>query len=380
MTKYPRGHRRFIAVLIKETREIWRDPYTLLMAIVLPLIMLFLFAYATNLDVEDIPLAIYDQDQSRASRDYVRQFTTAGDKFHIHSQVWSDNELERLMDNDTVEVGLIIPPGFGEALQAGRSATVQIWVDGSFSPTAEVAISYVTAFNQVYSAKQVADRTGVQTFKPAIVVEPRVWYNPALKYINFVVPGLFAVILLAFPPLLSALSVVREKEQGSIQQIFVAPIRPAELILGKLIPYGVIAFVEMLTIFVVGIGWFRVPFEGSLLLLLAAALVYVFGAVSIGLLISTLTSSQVAASLAAMVLTMMPALVFSGFIYPIFNMPRLMQWYTYLFPARHFTGIARSIALKGVGLATLWPQIGLMLAYVLVIFIIASLRFKKKVG
>ncbi|MCL4294300.1 MAG: ABC transporter permease [Anaerolineae bacterium] len=369
----------FIAILIKETREIWRDPYTLLMAIILPLIMLFLFAYATNLDVEDVPLAVYDQDQTRASREYVRQFTTAGDKFHVHRWVWSQAELERLMDSDTVEVGLVIPPGFGEALQTGRPATVQTWVDGSFPPTANVAIGYVTAFNQVYSARQVAAWLG-QGYQPALMIEPRVWYNPGLKYINFVVPGLFAVILLAFPPLLSALAVVREKEQGSIHQIFVSPIRPAELILGKLIPYGVIAFVEMAIIFAVGIGWFRVPFTGSLTLLLVAALIYVFGTVSIGLLISTLTNSQVAAALAAIVLTVMPALLFSGFIFPIFNMPLVSQGFTHLFPARHFVEIGRSISLKGVGLATLWPQLGWMLAYVLVIFSLASLRFKKKMG
>jgi ABC-2 type transport system permease protein len=370
--------RRFIAVLIKETREIWRDPYTLGMAIVLPLIMLFLFAYATNMDVEDLPLAVYDQDQTRASRDYVTQLTTS-DQFHLHSQVWSEAELKRLMDRDAVKVGLIIPPGFGEALQASRPATVQTWVDGSFSPTAKVAIGYVTAFNQVYSARQVAALVG-QTFKPAIVVEPRAWYNPDLKSINFIVPGLFAVILLAFPPLLSALAVVREKEQGSIQQIFVSPIRPAEFILGKLIPYGVLAFVEMLTIFVVGIGWFRVPFKGDVTLLLVASLIYVLGAVGIGLLVSTVTNSQVAASLAALVLTMMPALIFSGFFYPIFNMPSVMQGFTHLFPARYFVVIARSIGLKGVELETLWPQMGLMLAYVLVVFTLASLRFKKKVG
>lgn len=370
--------KRFIAILIKETREIWRDPYTLLMAIILPLIMLFLFAYSTNLDVENVTLAVYDQDRTRASRAYISQFTT-GDQFHLHSQVRSQEELERLMDSDTVEAGLIIPPGFGKMLGAGRPAMVQTWVDGSFPPTANVVLGYVTAFNQVYSARQIAAGAG-RVFKPAIVVEPRVWYNPGLKSVNFIVPGLFAVILLAFPPLLSALAVVREKEQGSIQQIFISPIRPAELILGKLIPYGVIAFIEMVIIFTVGIAWFRVPFEGNLTLLLVASLVYVFGAVSIGLLISTLTNSQVAAMLAAIVLTMMPALIFSGFIYPIFNMPRVMQWYTYLFPARHFTGIARSIALKGVGLEALWPQMGLMLAYVLPVFIIASLRFKKKVG
>jgi ABC-2 type transport system permease protein len=370
--------KRFVAVLIKETREIWRDPYTLGMAIFLPLAMLFLFAYATNFDVQDMPLAVYDQDGSAASRDYVMQLT-AGDEFHLYSQVWSYAALERLMDSDAVEVGLIIPPGFGKALDSGRPATVQTWVDGSFPPTANVAIGYVAAFNQAYNARQVAARSGA-AFRPAIAVESRVWYNPGLKSVNFIVPGLFAVILLSFPPLLSALAVVREKEQGSIQQIFVSPIRPAELILGKLIPYGVIAFLEMVIIFTVGIGWFRVPFEGSLALLVVASLIYVFGAVSIGLLISTLTASQVAAMLAAIVLTMMPALIFSGFIYPIFNMPRLMQWYTYLFPARHFVDIARSVALKGAGLGTLWPQVGLMLAYVLAIFGIASLRFKKKVG
>ncbi len=370
--------RRFIAVLIKEVREIWRDPYTLSMAIALPLIFLFLFAYATNLDVGDLPLAVYDQDQTRASRDYVTQLTT-GDQFHLHSQVWSEAELKRLMDRDAVQVGLIIPPGFGETLQAGRPAMVQTWLDGSFPPTAEVATGYVTAFNQVYSARQVAALTG-QAFRPAIVVEPRVWYNPDLKSVNFVVPGLYAVILLAFPPLLSALTVVREKEQGSIQQIFVSPIRPAEFILGKLIPYGVIAFVEMLTIFVVGIGWFRVPFRGDLALLLVAALIYVLGAVGFGLLISTLTSSQLAASLAALVLTMMPALIFSGFFYPIFNMPSVVQRVTHLFPARYFVVIARGIGLKGVDLETLWPELRWMLAYTLVVFALASLRFKKKVG
>jgi ABC-2 type transport system permease protein len=369
--------KRFVAVLIKETREIWRDPYTLGMAIGLPLIMLLLFAYATDLDVRNVPLAIYDQDRTPASREYVMQFT-AGDKFQVHSWVQSYHELERLMDSDAVEIGLIIPPGFGEALEGGRPATVQTWVDGSFPPTANIAIGYVRAINQAYSARQVAALAG-GVLEPAIIVEPRVWYNPGLKSINFVVPGLFAVILLAFPPLLSALAVVREKERGSVQQIFVSPTRPAELILGKLIPYGVIAFVEMLVILAMGIGWFRVPFAGSLPLLLAASLIYVLGAVSIGLLVSTVTKSQVAAMLAAIVLTMMPALIFSGFIYPIFNMPKIMQWYSYLFPARHFVGIARSIVLKGVGLDILWPQLGLMLAYVLAIFSIASLRFKKKV-
>lgn len=370
--------KRFIAVLVKETREIWRDPYTLGMAIILPLVMLFLFAYAMNLDVENLPLAVYDQDQTRASRDYVTQLTTS-DKFHLHSQVWSQDDLKQLMDRNTVKVGLIIPPGFGEALQAGRPATVQTWLDGTFPPTAKVVMGYVTAFNQVYSARRVAAVAG-QTFRPAIAVEPRAWYNPGLKSINFIVPGLYAVILLAFPPLLSALAVVREKERGSIQQIFVSPTRPAEFILGKLIPYAGLAFIEMLTIFGVGLAWFQVPFRGDLILLLVASLIYVLGAVSIGLLISTLTRSQVAASLAAIALTMMPSLIYSDFFYPIYNMPGVRQGVTHLWTARHFVAISRSVSLKGVGLENLWTELGLMLAYILAVFILASLRFKKKVG
>ncbi len=274
---------------------------------------------------------------------------------------------------------MIIPPGFGEALEASRPATVQSWLDGSFTPNAVVATGYLTAFNQVYSAKRIAALTG-RTWRPAIAAEPRVWYNPGLKSVNFVVPGLYAVILLAFPPLLSALTVVREKERGSIQQIFVSPTRPAEFILGKLVPYAVIAFGEVLTILAVGLGWFRVPFRGDLILMLVASLIYVFGAVSIGLLISTLTKSQVAASLAALAATMMPALVFSGFFYPIFNMPGVMQGFTHLFPARHFVSVSRSIGLKGVGLEYLWTELALMLAYVLAVFTLASLLFKKKVG
>ena len=370
--------RRFVAILIKEMREIWRDPYTLGMAIALPLIMLFLFSYSMNMDVENLPLAVYDQDQTRASRDYVAQLTT-GDKFRLHSQVWSEAELKRLMDRNAVKVGLIIPPGFNQALQAGRPATVQTWLDGSFTPMAQVATGYLTAFNQVYSAKRIAALTG-RTWRPAIVAEPRVWYNPGLKSVNFVVPGLYAVILLAFPPLLSALTVVREKERGSIQQIFVSPTRPAEFILGKLIPYAVIAFGEVLTILAVGLGWFRVPFKGDLILMLVASLIYVLGAVSIGLLISTLTKSQVTASLAALAATMMPALVFSGFFYPISNMPGVMQGFTHLFPARHFIAVSRSISLKGVGLDYLQTELALMLAYVLAVFTLASLLFKKKVG
>jgi ABC-2 type transport system permease protein len=370
--------RRFSAVLIKEMREIWRDPYTLGMAIALPLIMLFLVSYSMNMDVENLPLAVYDQDQTRASRDYVTQLTTS-DKFRLHSQVWSEAELKRLMDRDAVKVGLIIPPGFNQTLQAGRPATVQTWLDGSFTPNAVVATGYLTAFNQVYSAKRIAALTG-RTWRPAIAAEPRVWYNPGLRSVNFVVPGLYAVILLAFPPLLSALTVVREKERGSIQQIFVSPTRPAEFILGKLVPYAVIAFGEVLTILAVGLGWFRVPFRGNLVLMLVASLIYVFGAVSIGLLISTLTKNQVAASLAALAATMMPALVFSGFFYPIFNMPGVMQGFTHLFPARHFVTVSRSIGLKGVGLEYLWKELALMLAYVLAVFTLASLLFKKKVG
>ncbi|MBI5627365.1 MAG: ABC transporter permease, partial [Candidatus Rokubacteria bacterium] len=275
--------------------------------------------------------------------------------------------------------------GFARNVAQGLPAEVQTLLDGSFANTAILALNYVDAISEAYAARLgeralAAHAGGAHRPATAVRIEPRVRYNPALRSENYVVPGLFAVILMAFPPLLTALAVVRERERGSILQIYSAPIRPWEFLGGKLLPYAALAFLEMLLLLAAGTFWFSAPVRGSLALLLALALLYVLATVGIGLLISTRTRSQVVAILLSIVLTLMPSFLFSGFLFPIETMPPFFQWYTHLFPARHFMEIARGISLKGIGLDRLWPSAALLLAYAAGVLTLASLRFRRMIG
>lgn len=375
---------RTLSILRKETREILRDPYTLSIALVLPLVMLFLFAYGVNTDVRNIQMAVLDFDRSRASRDYIQAFFSSG-YFDSVSTVRNYREAGDMLDHDTADAILVILPGFARTLSNGGEAQMQTLLDGSYTPSAQVAESYIEAINAAYNGKIVSEfiesRSGqsLDQYIP-LQVQSRVLYNPGLKSVNVIVPGLFGVILMALPPLLSALAIVREKERGSIQQVFVSPIRPLELIVGKLIPYAVIAFVEMIIVLTGGILWFGVPFQGSLLLFLAASILYVLCTVGIGLLISTLTRSQVTAGLLAMVLTIMPSMLFSGFIFPVHTMPTPMQVYANIFPARYFIDISRALALKGQGFSSVAPAMGFLAIYATGLILFSALRFKKQIG
>jgi len=375
---------RTFAILRKETREILRDPYTLGIALALPLVMLFLFAYGVNTDVRNIKLAVLDYDQSADSRDYAQTFFNSG--YFISTDVVRNYEqASDMLDRDTADAVLIIPSGFARGLSRGEQAQVQTLIDGSYTPSAQGTQSYVEAINESYNARllsqYVENRTGQSLDRLiAIRVESRVRYNPGLKSINAIVPGLFGVILMAFPPLLSALAIVREKERGSIQQVFVSPIRPVELILGKLLPYSVIAFIEMLIILAGGILWFGVPFRGSLPVFLLASILFVLCTVGIGLLVSTLTRSQVTAMLLALVLTIMPSILFSGFIFPVHTMPTPMQLYANAFPTRYFIDLSRTLALKGVDFWTVSSQMSILAAYAIGLILVSALRFKKRIG
>lgn len=371
--------RRLTAVAGKEAREILRDPITLGIAIVLPVLMMFLFTYAITLDVREIRLAVLDQDGSPESREYVASFLTSG-YFRREAVARDVRELERLLDRGTVRAALMIPADFSRRLRQGLDAEVLTLLDGSFANTAVVAINYVDAITAAYTARvqEAALATRGIRLPPAVRVDARVRYNPDLRSERFVVPGLFAVILMAFPPLLTALAVVRERERGSILQIYVAPIRALEFLGGKLLPYAAIAFLEFLLLLGVGGLWFQVPVRGSVTLLLVLAVVYVVCTVSIGLLVSTWTRSQVVAILLSIVLTLMPSFLFSGFLFSIETMPRPFQWYSHLFPARHYMEIARGITLKGIGLDRLWPAAGLLVAYGTVVFTLATLRFRRR--
>ena len=375
---------RLFSVFRKETREILRDPYTLIIALVLPLVMLFLFAYGVNTDVRNIQLAVMDFDQTATSRDYVQAIFSSG-YFDSVGTVQNYEQAGELLDRDAADAVLVILPGFARDLSNGGQVETQTLLDGSYTPSAQVAESYIEAINAAYNGKIVStyiESRSAQSLSQLIPLEvqSRVLYNPGLRSINVIVPGLFGVILMALPPLLSALAIVREKESGSIQQVFVSPIRPIELIVGKLIPYAVIALLEMIIVFAGGILWFGVPFRGSFPLFLLASVLYVMCTVGIGLLISTLTRSQVTAGLLAIVLTIMPSMLFSGFIFPIHTMPTPMQIYANTFPARYFIDISRALALKGQGFSSIAPAMGFMALYGTGLVLISALRFKKRIG
>lgn len=357
------------AVTGKETREILRDPITVGVALLMPLVMLFLFGYAISLDVDDVKMGVLDWDRSAASRELVDRFVRSG-YFRLEGTYLHDQELAEGLQRNEIRLALVIPPGFQRTLSRNRTAPVQVLVDGTYSATANLVAAYAATIVSVF-------RDGRS---PVVRVETRVWYNPALKSVTYVVPGLFGVILMAFPPLLTALAITREKETGSIQQIFASPLTPAEFLAGKLIPYGLIAFVQIAMVIAAGFLWFDVPLRGSLGLLLATGLVYVFCTVGIGLLISTVTANQLVAMLLALIVTLMPSFLFSGFLFPIFTMPYLFQLYTRIFPARYFVDLSRGVVLKGAGLPELWPSVAILFAYTLAIFAFAVWRFRKKVA
>ena len=369
------------ALLRKEAIEIVRDPITLAVAVVLPVIMLFLFGYGVSLDVEDVPIAVYDQDRTPESVRFVDAFVQSG-FFERHRTIGSMQEVDAVLDKSEATVVIVIPPDFARRLAAGMQAPVQILIDGAFSPTALIVSGYAGAIVNRFSTRLAEERLAQSGLAvPGVVrLESRVWYNAPMKTVNYIVPGLFAVLLMAFPPMLTALAIVRERERGTIEQIYVSPVSPSMFILGKVIPYAAIAFGEMLLVLVVGTTWFGIPLRGSLGLLLGASLLYVFVTVGLGVAVSAVARTQVAAVLLAMVGTLMPSFLFSGFLFPIATMPYLLQLYTYVFPTRYFNDISRDLFLKGVGIEYLWGNIALLALYAAILFAAASLTLRKKVA
>jgi ABC-2 type transport system permease protein len=363
----------------KEFREIRRDPILLWIAAAVPVVILFLFGYAISLDIDDVPMAVLDLDRSAQSREFVDAFVNTGD-FAVYRYVPDEAAAARLLDRGDVRLVLVIPRGFSEDLLRVRQSRVQTLIDGSFSARALVIRNQAEAITSAWGARY-ANRALAVTGSPlGTIAVPRVWYNASLESATFIVPGLFAVILLAFPPLLTALAVVREKESGSIQQIYVSPLRPWEFVAGKMLPYVGIAFVELVIILGLGAWWFQLPFRGSPLILVVGSVLYVFCTVAIGILISTLTRNQVVAILVAIIITIMPSLLYSGFLYPISSMSPSAQFRTYLFPGRYYVEISRGLFLKGAGFSELWSQLAILAGYTAVVFAAAALRFRKTVG
>lgn len=361
---------RMLGFARKEVLEIARDPITVFISLLMPLIMLFLFGYAMSFDVEDAPLYVIDHDRSVASRALADQFVNTP-YFKLAGAPEDERTGEHALMEGRARAVLSIPPGFARRLERGETAPVELVVDGTYASTAAIVSAYGRAI--LYSFPSGRLELPVQP-------EVRVWYNPQLRSRDFIIPGLFAVIMMAFPPMLTALAVAREKEIGTIAQIYASPLTKAEFIIAKLAPYAAIAFVQLAIVLAGGFLWFKVPMHGSLALLVGLGLIYVLTTVSIGLLVSTLVRTQVAAMMVTLILTLMPSFLFSGFIFPIFTMPDFFQGYSARIPTMYFVNISRGIVMRGAGLAELWFNVAVLVGYSAAVLAAATLLFKKRIG
>jgi ABC-2 type transport system permease protein len=369
-------------IMWKEFIQISRDPRLLAVVVVIPIIMLLLYGYAINLDVRNLRLAVYDQDRSPASRELIGVFTESK-YFRITEYLQSHHQVTGELDGNRAQLVLIIPPTYSHDLADGRTAQVQVLVNGSDSTTASTGIGYIGAILQQQSARvslEALAREGVNVTRVVQPVDNRIryWYNPELRSTNFLVPGLVAMILMMLAALLTSVTVVRERERGTIEQLIVSPVQPLELMLGKLIPYVVIAFADVLLVLLVGVYVFQVPFHGSPWLVLGISGIFVTAALGIGLLFSTIAPNQQLALLAAMLATQLPSVLLSGFIFPISSMPAFLQVFTLIIPARHFIHILRGVIMKGNSPEQIWPSALGLLILALVLLGLSAARFKKK--
>ncbi|HEX2951802.1 MAG TPA: ABC transporter permease [Armatimonadota bacterium] len=360
----------------KEFKQISRDPRMLAVAVLLPVFMLLLYGYAINLDVRHVRMAVYDQDHSQQSREMINAFSCSG-YFDIVGYLDNDHDIAPELDDSKAKMVLVIPVTFSHDLADGRRAQVQVLVDGSDSTTASTAIGYATMIIQQQSLKIALSAGQVGATQP-IDHRSRFWYNPELKSTNFIIPGLIAVILMMLSALLTSVTVVRERERGTIEQLIVSPVKPIEIMLGKLIPYVLIAFCDVILVLIVSTLIFHIPLIGSPLLVLALSAIFVIAALGIGLLISTVAPNQQVAMLVAIMATQLPTVLLSGFMFPISSMPRAIQVLTNIIPAAHFIRILRAIFLKGSGFMMLWKPSLLLLLIGLLMLVLSSVRFRKK--
>lgn len=375
---------RLRCIIRKEFRQVLRNPQTRAMLLLPPLIQLLVFGYAVNLDVNYAQIAWMDEDRSPQSRELLSQFQGSG-LFEVLATPTSQAEMQDLLDRGSVHGVIRVLPGFGRDIQHGRSTSVQVLLDGTDSNSTQLVSGYAgqviarftsDMMNDRQRAKRVASGEPVSAAVPRIVAEPRVWFNPELKSRNYFVPGVIVNIIMLVTLSLTTMAIVREKEIGTMEQLMVTPIRPAELILGKTLPFIAIGYWDMILVFAASLIIFRVPFRGSFLLLSASAFLFILTTLGAGLFVSTISKTQQQANMATFLL-FQPLMMLSGFSFPIRSMPEAIQWLTYLNPMRYFLEIVRGIFLKGSGFDILWPQMAALAAFGVLILTLSVRRFHK---
>jgi ABC-2 type transport system permease protein len=368
-----------LPIVRKEFRQIKRDKRILSILLFIPALMLLMFGYALNFDVKYTSMAVYDEDRSSVSRKFIEQFFIS-EYFNKVQTLESKAEINGILDGEHARVVLIIPSTFTKDIQHGGDASIQVIVDGANSNAAATVLGYINAIVQQYSVKVMTEsfiRMGRQTITMPIDFQPRVWYNPELESAKFLVPGLIAFILMVTAVISTALAIVRERELGTMEQLMVSPIKPLELILGKTIPYTIISLFATVAILFLGYILFDVSIKGSIFLLSLVTFVFLVGSLGMGLLISTLVETQQLAFMIAVFVSMLPTFILSGFVFPIRNMPLIIQGITYILPARYFLVVLRAIILKGAGLSAFWDQALILAIYAVIMIGISSMRMRK---
>jgi len=372
--------RRLLAIARKEFLHVRRDPRSLGLGFAIPVVLLLLFGYVLTLDVDRVPLAVWDRSRTPESRELLSRFEGSR-YFHVMMRAERYPDMEAAIDDGRILAALVIPEDFGGRVRSDRSSSVQFLLDGSEANTATIALGYADALVSGYSAAlevRWAKAKGLQGIRPPLDVRPRVWFNTDLESRNFIVPGLISVIMMIIAALLTSLTVAREWEQGTMEQLIATPVTGPELILGKLLPYFAIGMADLAVAVGMGIFLFHVPFRGSLPLLFGIAAIFLAGALSLGMLFSVAARSQLPASQMAMAFTFLPSYLLSGFVFSIDSMPRAVRAVTHLIPSRYFVTVVKGIFLKGVGPGVLAVETGLLLVFATVIGSAAILTFRKK--
>lgn len=371
---------RVWAIARKEFIHVMRDPRSLGMAVAIPMLLLLLFGYALTLDVDRVPTVVWDQSRTSASRELIARFEGSA-YFTLVNYATNYTDLERAIDSSRALAALVIPTDFARLIESGHEAPVQLIVDGSDSNTASIAIGYadnvVQGYSQSVTLAQLA-RKGGRAVQAPLEIRPRVWFNADMESRNYIIPGLIAVIMMVIAALLTSLTVAREWERGTMEQLISTPVKGPELIVGKLLPYFIIGMFDVLLAVLMGEFLFQVPLRGNVALLFAMAAIFLVGALSMGMVISIVTKSQLLASQLAMVATFLPSFLLSGFMYAIGNMPRPIQLLTHLIPARYFVNLLKGIYLKGVGLEVLAGEAGLLALFGIVMLGLSVVKFKKR--
>jgi ABC-2 type transport system permease protein len=369
---------RLLAIAQKEIIQILRDPRALVLAFVLPMILLFLFGYAITLDIKNIPFGVLDYDKSVSSRALISDFVSSG-YFKYKFSLEKPQEVDSLIQLGKARIILVIPVDYEKNLKRGATADLQIIMDGADANTTSIALGYTQGIIGSLNTRLLSDALG-RTIKPPINLEVRFWFNPDLRSQNYIIPGLIALIMTVVSALLTSLTVAREWERGTMEQIITTPVTALELAVGKVIPYFVIALIDVIIAVAAGTIIYDVPFRGNLFELIVFSSLFLFTVLGLGFLISVTTKSQQLAYQFAMLTSFLPTFLFSGFLFPISSMPKFLQYVTLIVPARYYVRIARDIFLKGSGWSELYVEGTVLLGFAVLMIIVSSLSFKKRLG